>query len=243
MYRVNLKVSLTHALTKDSRIQSSRFALPPAQCVLPFPMGKPSLRNTPTSRDLQAQQTKERLLTAAVSLVKEHGYQKVSVQQICRQASVAKGTFYLYFNSKSEIIFEILSELNKQMFSKKAWQSDLSPKDKLLDYVCYYLNFVTHQGVDLSREILRIILGEGPDPAQVGSLSHEQRIAEILTQGLSQSFWALSLSVEDTTDIIQSMLFGLVMSWCSDGGEFDICKRGAQMMEIFLSGLELPASS
>jgi len=48
----------------------------------------------------QSEETKRKLLEAAWSVFTEKGYYKAKVADISAEAGVAKGTFYLYFDSK-----------------------------------------------------------------------------------------------------------------------------------------------
>ncbi len=51
---------------------------------------------------------REAILSAAVSLFGNYGYRRTSIDDIAREAGIAKGTVYLYFSSKEEI-FRALS--------------------------------------------------------------------------------------------------------------------------------------
>jgi AcrR family transcriptional regulator len=52
-------------------------------------------------------QKKRALALAAIDLFAEQGFAKTSVESIAKSADVGKGTVYLYFDSKEEIIIEI----------------------------------------------------------------------------------------------------------------------------------------
>ncbi|WP_449282519.1 TetR family transcriptional regulator [Leucobacter sp.] len=51
--------------------------------------------------------TREALLSSAVSLFEEHGYDFTSVQQIVDRAERTKGAFYHYFDSKEDLLHDI----------------------------------------------------------------------------------------------------------------------------------------
>mgnify|MGYP002869022502 CR=1 FL=1 len=55
-------------------------------------------------RKQQAIETKQRLLDAADALVKEKGFDDMSVDDIVTACGVAKGTFYHYFESKADLL-------------------------------------------------------------------------------------------------------------------------------------------
>ncbi len=56
---------------------------------------------------------KRRILDAAMELFARKGYEKTTISDIASRAHVGKGTIYVYFDSKSDILREILAELAK----------------------------------------------------------------------------------------------------------------------------------
>ena len=52
-----------------------------------------------------------RIIAAAVALFRKLGYEKTTVNDICREADIARSTFYLNFAGKKEIIGKILSDV------------------------------------------------------------------------------------------------------------------------------------
>jgi len=59
--------------------------------------------------------TRRRILDAAEQVFGELGYYEASVAEITRRATVAQGTFYLYFRSKREIFIELVEDMGKQL--------------------------------------------------------------------------------------------------------------------------------
>jgi len=55
--------------------------------------------------------TREKLIRAAVELFAKKGFEKTTVDEIVAKAGVAKGTFYLYFKSKDDLIKELAFEV------------------------------------------------------------------------------------------------------------------------------------
>jgi TetR/AcrR family transcriptional repressor of nem operon len=53
---------------------------------------------------------KERILTAAQSLIEQRGYSALGVAEICKAAGVPKGSFYYFFDSKEELALAVLDE-------------------------------------------------------------------------------------------------------------------------------------
>ena len=66
-----------------------------------------------TARQLQAQQTKESIYNAAIKLFELHGYENVLIEDITNEANCAKGTFYLYYKSKKDLMYETVTRYNE----------------------------------------------------------------------------------------------------------------------------------
>lgn len=58
--------------------------------------------------DSGSKDTRQKILQCSISLIKEKGYSKTSVNQIIAEAGVAKGTFFYYFKTKDEVILDII---------------------------------------------------------------------------------------------------------------------------------------
>ncbi|MDD3343773.1 MAG: TetR/AcrR family transcriptional regulator [Sulfurospirillaceae bacterium] len=71
---------------------------------------------------------------SAIELFCEKGIQQSSIDEIAKCAGVAKGTIYLYFKNKEEIVFaiwDIIAERHRVAFSQRV-QEDMSVKEKIL---------------------------------------------------------------------------------------------------------------
>lgn len=62
--------------------------------------------------------TRQKLLAAAEKVFGESGYFQASIVDITKEASVAQGTFYIYFPSKYDIFGELIKQMSKDLRSK-----------------------------------------------------------------------------------------------------------------------------
>jgi AcrR family transcriptional regulator len=76
---------------------------------------------------------KEKILKAAVRLFWQKAFLGTSIDDIARAADVNKATIYYYFESKSEILYEIIMEHVQEIYKDALpiVDSSLSPEDKL----------------------------------------------------------------------------------------------------------------
>jgi len=81
---------------------------------------------------------KDRLMTATLDLIWEESYGAITIDDICKRADVKKGSFYYFFNSKSDLAIESLERLWVEE-SKPKMDSMFSPSVAPLDRILAYL--------------------------------------------------------------------------------------------------------
>jgi len=67
------------------------------------------------NRAEKAEATRARLFDAAVEIVGEYGYAGTSVARITERAEVAQGTFYNYFESRQDLLDQLLPAISEQL--------------------------------------------------------------------------------------------------------------------------------
>ncbi len=70
-----------------------------------------------SSRNERSRLIREALFSAAAAVVGEHGYQDASITLITQRAGVAQGTFYNHFESRQDILDQLLPALGKDMLA------------------------------------------------------------------------------------------------------------------------------
>jgi AcrR family transcriptional regulator len=56
----------------------------------------------------RSEETRTRIMDAAIKLFSNNGYNKASVEDICTEAGISKGAFYHHFKSKQELFLALL---------------------------------------------------------------------------------------------------------------------------------------
>ena len=68
-------------------------------------------QSPPQTRPRDGRSTRDAVIAAAGRLMRLHGYQKTSLDDVLRESGVGKGNFYYYFKSKEELGHAILDQL------------------------------------------------------------------------------------------------------------------------------------
>ncbi|MGB3500271.1 MAG: TetR/AcrR family transcriptional regulator [Mesorhizobium sp.] len=85
-----------------------------------------------------AHPSRQKLIDAAIALVRERGYADTKVDEICARAGIGKGSFFHHFKTKEDVLLASIDHWNS--FTGEAFRTapyrDLSdPLDRLLGYV------------------------------------------------------------------------------------------------------------
>ena len=99
---------------------------------------------------------KDKIIEKSMELFREKGYHTTKVEEITKALGISKGNFYTYFNSKEEVLYEILNIMkNEKIRMLGEINTDKAPKEVLKDfiedykqYVFKYLKKVTLQNMD-----------------------------------------------------------------------------------------------
>lgn len=99
---------------------------------------------------------KDKIIEKSMELFCEKGYHTTKVEEITKALGISKGNFYTYFNSKEEVLYEILDIMkNEKIRMLEEIDTNKAPKEILKDfiedykqYVFKYLKKVTLQNMD-----------------------------------------------------------------------------------------------
>lgn len=85
---------------------------------------------------------KERIIEKSMELFEENGYHATKVETITKALGISKGNFYTYFNSKEEVLYEILDIMKEQRIDfLHEMDVDKDPKEVLRDFAESYRHF------------------------------------------------------------------------------------------------------
>ena len=88
-------------------------------------------------------QKRKKILDKAWELFRKNGYEETKVEDITRELGVSKGSFYTYFKTKDEVLYEILERIkkeNEERISKINLNQE--PSKILEDYVISKMNYI-----------------------------------------------------------------------------------------------------
>jgi AcrR family transcriptional regulator len=108
-----------------------------------------------------------RVLTAAVDLFAQQGYERTSVSQVVAAAGVAKGGFYHHFASKEDLLYEVYGDLiGRQLAAMDAIAGRRAPADVTLHAMIGELVLSTAQSAKQAKVFWREMHSLGDERAE-----------------------------------------------------------------------------
>lgn len=102
---------------------------------------------------------RKKILSAAYELFSKKGINKTAIDEVVKRAEIAKGTFYLYFKNKYDLLDMVIVEKSEQLIKlligklkEKNATDTLSPVEQLLFFTDLILN-----AIDEHKNIFHII--------------------------------------------------------------------------------------
>lgn len=184
------------------------------------------IKKQPTKRELVARKTKAKLFDTAIALFSEHGFDKVTIDDITQQAGVSKGNFYTHFESKESVLveqFRRIDEYYVQVF--EASDKNLTALEQLYLFFDTMVDYCANQcGITVMKIVYsnQISLGEHKH-ILVGTGRQIYIILRRITQlGLASGEFQSSLDEETLLEFLVSNARGLIYNWCLFNGELDL---------------------
>lgn len=137
--------------------------------------------------------TKEKLVQAGVKLMLAKGFNATSVDEMCEEAGVTKGSFFHYFETKEELAKEAVnyfSNSQMQQFESGQYNTLSDPLDRLYGFLDFMIKGVKNTGVTPSCLIGNLSQELSQTHSEIRSVCdhnfswHNQRIQNLIEQAM-----------------------------------------------------------
>lgn len=130
-------------------------------------------------RERQKEEKNQALIEAALVVFSRVGFAAAKMDDVASEASVSKGTVYLYFDSKEQLFEEMVKEKMSPLLNEIAEngaKSDMSATDRLKAHMQFFYSKILNSD---RRQIMRLIMAEGPNFPHLAEFYH----ANVLSRG------------------------------------------------------------
>jgi AcrR family transcriptional regulator len=138
-----------------------------------------SLPRAPSRRSLSAEARRAAILAAALEEFTARGYEGARLDDVARRAGIAKGTIYLYFTDKEALFQDLVRSMVHPVLGtlEKLREVDI-PARVLVETLL--ATFVREVYGTRRKDIIRLILSEGPRFPAIAEFYYREVVARVL---------------------------------------------------------------
>lgn len=194
------------------------------------------------SRKEKAADTKKKIFETAAGLIKQKGYAAVTVSEICRAAGIAKGSFYVHYQSKEDIVRESYYE-DMQAYLAVHYADFLAknPHAPAAARVARFLELELAFAELAGHEMTCLAYAMNLGACVPGPSAHfaRRRFAGMLRDEIQAGMGSVScgFSCDEVFQYLESVVRGIMATWCFSDGAFDIVGQGGKFIRQAVGGV------
>ncbi|MCF6094870.1 TetR/AcrR family transcriptional regulator [Microaerobacter geothermalis] len=189
----------------------------------------------------QGEETYHRILLAAFEVFSEKGYEKASVNDICKKAGITKGGLYFHFHSKEEIFFKLLEqhveERQRRLLSYQ-WAGNLK------ETIYRLVSISCKENYSNSSIILEFYALAGRDEQIRAKIewmyqSFQQFLVKFIQQQIEEGYLSQQLDAEKKVPVLMSTMVGSFIMLKMNPRGVDLDTMIEELTQMIYSYLEV----
>jgi AcrR family transcriptional regulator len=172
-----------------------------------------------------------------MSLFVAHGFEAVTIDEICQEADVAKGTFFLHFPTKDALLLEYGKQVTAEL--QELVSSHPSSATGSLHHIMNFLAERALRHADIVRLVVREVMNR---PTTLANATEQSRdllhlLVEMVRRGQATGELRPNITPRLAAGIITAAYFAIITEWVRCGGQFDLLGAVHQALNVVLHGL------
>lgn len=176
-----------------------------------------------TSRQEAAMETRRKIIETGDRLLRERGSFNISVDDIVRACGIARGTFYIYFKNKADLV-QTISRQHFEDVGVEAADMEGSVMDRLRFYIMGFIDGMERNGHRLAQQWVSYTISPDavPEGFDGGKPAYDIESFRSLLQSMVDSGdLVCGTPVDDIARMVIHQLYGTLFYWCYTNGEMD----------------------
>jgi AcrR family transcriptional regulator len=187
------------------------------------------IKKRPNHKNLQSQETANRILTQAMRIFLAKGYHGTSIEDITRAAKLTKGALYWHFRSKEDLLKRIVEEYEKR-FLDGMIQAVNEVKGNILDKIekyfrynaafAYYNRELCVSFDTLAAELVGAHHGIETEFRRVYR-KYQKFLSNLIVQGKKEKVFKREMDEDLSALVIIAFHVGILLQWSMNKDEID----------------------
>ena len=183
------------------------------------------------TRKEEALKTRKKLIVSANKIISKKGINNTSVEDITKDACVAKGTSYTYFKNKEEIVNELIYD-SKEKYADEFLKESIEFKIK--EYNKNLQERITSKGIEVCRSWISSNIVEQENSILKSDI---EKISQILESSIENNELTNNINVLSLANFIVNVNYGEMLNWCMTNGKYNPLTKIDETTEIIINSL------
>lgn len=192
-------------------------------------------------KKLMVSYAKQEIIDAVIKIIDQKGVKKLTMNEVARQVGIAKGTLYIYFDNKDDLLNSAIETSLEPltMGVEEIIDSDLSPDEKLEKIVEFQLSFFEEH-----KNYFRVLIYEhqrSQDPKKRFIDNKHQhfikRISQIIKDGIDEGLFC-TYDPEMLAVMFSESLIGVILQKIVRKEGSSLNDAGETIIEVFFKGIK-----
>lgn len=182
------------------------------------------------------------IIDAAVRVIARQGYHNAQVSKIAKEAKVADGTIYLYFENKDDILISLFNEKMGNFIEtcRKRIAEATSIEQKMYILVHAHLSQLS-KDPELAKVTQIELRQSNPEISEgIGTVMKQyfNLIDDVIREGMEQGIFRPDIEVRVARKMIFGTLDEVTTSWVMKQCKYDLVSHVDPIHNLFLFGMK-----
>ncbi len=195
-------------------------------------------------REKKKIETKNKIFEVSVRLFKDKGFENTTVDEITREAGIAKGTFFNYFPTKEALLLyfgEKKEELVYDLIENETMKN-IPTKEKIKNILICLAD-----SCENDKELTKLLILEhtkcmqhsclGPDECKNSLYRLNKLVYALLEEGVGNKDVKSSIDVKMVADIITGIHLYSLIVWLKSDGEISFSNSISEKIDMLFEGI------
>jgi TetR/AcrR family fatty acid metabolism transcriptional regulator len=182
------------------------------------------------------------ILEAAVKSFARYGFHRTRISDIAREAGVADGTVYIYFEKKEDILISLFQEMMSQFVEglRRQLAECRDCNEKLAALVSYHLNTLGSrpEQAKVTQIELRQIDQTINEGISQPLLNYFKVIEEVIAEGQKEGLYRHDLNIRTARKVIFGAIDEVATCWAMSKKAYDLGSLAGPVYDLLVRGLQ-----
>ncbi len=181
------------------------------------------------------------IIEAAIKVISENGYHGSQVSKIAREAGVAEGTIYIYFESKEDILISIFKDKLGELISTAPKKlANIENTFEILAYLIY-IHFSTLQNNRNLAHVLQIELRQSDKSIRKGIAEairdYYRLIEKLVLEGIIKGYFKPNLDPKIARKVIFGSMDETATCWVLSNRNYSLVEMADRVYGVLAQAL------